>query len=240
MRIGYLFVLVWWLICFTCSPLHAQNVEQDEVEEQLQEEAESAANDAIQDAASSGSPSDTLFSFGILYTLSIDESESNGEFNDTAFFPRLSVEFGFDNSSLELEVLSMTFPGEVEDGFTEVKFNGLSYSVLGKFGAELQLYGGYGLASFDITVSETSKGKSTFASLGLNFEQKIDPQSGTVFILGGSWGEELVVNVDYRQMTLPVESTTTLTDLDDGTTVVGKEDFDFKFTFLLIGVSYYF
>lgn len=220
------------LCLFFYNPLHAYSQE-----EEVPEEAPAAAPEG----GGGGAPgsSDTQYSFGILYAFSIGSSSQTEAGDDpllSPLFPRLSMEFGFGAMAMELEFVVIAFDvdatGVSANGIVDslVQFSGQTYSFIFKLeGESINYYLGYGFNQFDVSQVTTQK---------TNYKQSLKTaQDGSQQIIGIDFpfSDSVMMHVNHRLITIPVEMTTT-----ENNVVVQETSTNLIFPMLILGLSYYF
>jgi len=230
------------LVLFAAWPLYAQDEEappEDAPAEDAPEEEAAVDEEAVEAASGGGGESGLMIGFGALATISISDTDETDAAADSVFFPRGAVEFRMDGQSFEGELLVMNFEvdatGNKNIEKSTLTFTGQTYSVLYKLGDDLMGYGGYGITQFDVSQSATDFPTNVT-------DQTVTANDGSMIIVGGKmlFGEAVGANVDYRIMTVPVE---TKTDFKNTTTLVtssSTQTSDLVFNIISIGVDYSF
>ncbi|MBF0278448.1 MAG: hypothetical protein HQM13_11675 [SAR324 cluster bacterium] len=243
-----IFILCLTLTFLAAGSPFAQDQAEDPPPEDTQEEAP-AEGEAAPTGGGGGAPGDLMFGAGILYTLSIGGTSETNAAKDPAFFPRGTISYEFSSFELEGELLLQTFQVESTGGLSSsgiaastLDFSGQSYSIIAKFGEDIEYYGGYGINDYTISQSLSSSISTDASNAGVTFSQKLTAQSGTQLIFGAEWslGETLHLSGDYRMVTVPADLVTSITTTSTSTSTQTPKTLSLDFSILSVGVTYTF
>lgn len=252
------YILTIFLILGLVFPVYAQEGEEVPPEEEAAEEVEEPAAEEVEEAAPSGGggSSDFMFSLGLLYALSVQETEQTNASEESPLLPRLSAQLFFDGWLAELELIGnpimnagfkVNGKGGISTGSiadSELQFSGYMYTFLFKFDDDfLQYYGGYGMNQFEVSQSLSSKINQKADRSGVVFEQDLDTKGGgSQVVLGIDMvlSEEVYLHSNLRWVTIPLSLSSSIRSKDSYEPISASKEFDLTFTILSIGASYYF